>query len=63
MRSKPPIRGFASLIQDGSEEGTNEHRWAERIMRDAKLCEIGEGTSEIQRLVITRFLDKEGLEV
>ena len=29
-----PILGFASLIQDGSEEGTNEHRWAERIMRD-----------------------------
>ena len=26
----------------------------ERYMRDAKLCEIGEGTSEIQRLVISR---------
>jgi len=26
----------------------------ERMMRDAKLCEIGEGTSEIQRLVISR---------
>ncbi|MGB2990580.1 MAG: acyl-CoA dehydrogenase [Candidatus Zixiibacteriota bacterium] len=28
----------------------------ERYMRDAKLCEIGEGTSEIQRLVIAREL-------
>lgn len=27
---------------------------AERIWRDVKLCEIGEGTSEIQRLVIAR---------
>ncbi|SYZ73628.1 putative acyl-CoA dehydrogenase YngJ [Candidatus Zixiibacteriota bacterium] len=31
---------------------------AERIWRDAKLCEIGEGTSEIQRLVIARELIK-----
>jgi alkylation response protein AidB-like acyl-CoA dehydrogenase len=28
----------------------------ERYYRDAKLCEIGEGTSEIQRLVISRHL-------
>jgi alkylation response protein AidB-like acyl-CoA dehydrogenase len=26
----------------------------ERMMRDAKLCEIGEGTSEIQRVIISR---------
>jgi alkylation response protein AidB-like acyl-CoA dehydrogenase len=31
---------------------------AERIWRDVKLCEIGEGTSEIQRLVIARELIK-----
>jgi len=31
----------------------------ERILRDAKLTEIGEGTSEIQRLVIARQLLKE----
>ena len=28
----------------------------ERYLRDAKLCEIGEGTSEVQRLVISRDL-------
>ncbi|HEX9912735.1 MAG TPA: acyl-CoA dehydrogenase family protein, partial [candidate division Zixibacteria bacterium] len=30
----------------------------ERYLRDVKLCEIGEGTSEIQRLVIFRELMK-----
>jgi alkylation response protein AidB-like acyl-CoA dehydrogenase len=34
---------------------TNEHP-VERMMRDAKICEIGEGTSEVQRLVIGRSL-------
>ncbi|EPD53571.1 acyl-CoA dehydrogenase [Paenisporosarcina sp. FSL H8-0542] len=28
----------------------------ERYMRDAKLCEIGEGTSEVQRMVIARLI-------
>lgn len=31
----------------------------ERMMRDAKACEIGEGTSEIQKIVIGRHLVKE----
>ncbi len=34
---------------------TSDHP-AERMMRDAKACEIGEGTSEIQKLVIGRHL-------
>ena len=32
---------------------------AEKYMRDAKLCTIGEGTSEIQKLVIARELLRE----
>lgn len=28
----------------------------ERMMRDAKLLEIGEGTSEVQRMVISRII-------
>lgn len=31
----------------------------ERYLRDAKLCTIGEGTSEVQRLVIARHVLKE----
>ena len=31
---------------------------AEKYFRDAKICTIGEGTSEIQRLVIARQLFK-----
>ena len=32
---------------------------AEKFYRDVKLCRIGEGTSEIQRMVIARQLLKE----
>ena len=37
---------------------TNDYP-VERMMRDAKVCEIGEGTSEIQRIVIGRHLVRE----
>jgi alkylation response protein AidB-like acyl-CoA dehydrogenase len=36
---------------------------AEKFYRDVKLCTIGEGTSEIQRLVIARELLKESGEL
>ena len=32
----------------------------EKYFRDSKLCTIGEGTSEIQKLVISRNILKEG---
>jgi butyryl-CoA dehydrogenase len=37
---------------------TNEFP-VERMMRDAKICEIGEGTSEVQRMVIARHITRE----
>jgi len=39
--------------------GLLRSRTAEEFTRDVKLCTIGEGTSEIQRLVIARQLLKE----
>ena len=35
-------------------------RVVERYFRDAKLCQIGEGTSEVQEIVIARELIKLG---
>jgi butyryl-CoA dehydrogenase len=32
------------------------------MMRDAKVCEIGEGTSEIQRIVIARHILGEAVD-
>lgn len=39
--------------------GYNTVNRVERFFRDVKLCEIGEGTSEIQRIVISRHILKE----
>ena len=44
------------------EEGLSENFPVERMYRDVKLCEIGEGTSEIQRLVISRLVLKEAAQ-
>ncbi len=46
-------------IQILGAEGYGDRYPVERMYRDVKLCEIGEGTSEIQRLVISRMLLKE----
>jgi alkylation response protein AidB-like acyl-CoA dehydrogenase len=40
-------------------DGYSEKYPVERLHRDLKICEIGEGTSEIQRLVISRNILKE----
>ncbi len=48
-----------SAIQILGAEGYGDRYPVERMYRDVKLCEIGEGTSEIQRLVISRMLLKE----
>jgi len=46
-------------IQILGEDGYTEKYPAERYYRDMKLCEIGEGTSEIQRIVISREVLRE----
>jgi alkylation response protein AidB-like acyl-CoA dehydrogenase len=48
-----------SAIQILGAAGYCDRYPVERMYRDVKLCEIGEGTSEIQRLVISREILKE----
>jgi butyryl-CoA dehydrogenase len=48
-----------AAIQILGAEGFGDRYPVERMYRDVKLCEIGEGTSEIQRLVISRQVLKE----
>ncbi len=57
--SEVGMRAAHSAVQVLGGIGYTREYPAERILRDVKLCEIGEGTSEIQRLVITRHLDKQ----
>jgi alkylation response protein AidB-like acyl-CoA dehydrogenase len=52
--SEVAMRATSSAIQVLGACGYMKEYHVERYMRDAKLCEIGEGTSEIQRLVIAR---------
>lgn len=57
--SEVAMRTTIKAIQVHGGYGYTKDYPVERFMRDAKICEIGEGTSEIQRLVIGRHLLKE----
>ncbi len=57
--SELAMRATLKAIQIHGGYGYTKDYPVERYMRDAKICEIGEGTSEIQRLVIARHLVKE----
>jgi len=57
--SELAMRATTKAIQIHGGYGYTKDYPVERYMRDAKICEIGEGTSEIQRLVISRQLLKE----
>ncbi len=48
------VRAASQAIQIHGGYGYITEYPVERYLRDAKLCEIGEGTSEIQRLIIAR---------
>lgn len=50
------MRNAVKAVQILGSLGLTNNSIAERIMRDVKLCEIGEGTSEVQRLVMARSL-------
>ena len=57
--SEVAMRTTLKAIQVHGGYGYTRDYPVERMMRDAKICEIGEGTSEIQRLVIARSLLRE----
>ena len=57
--SELAMRATQKAIQVMGGSGYTADYPVERMMRDAKVCEIGEGTNEIQRLVIGRELIKE----
>jgi butyryl-CoA dehydrogenase len=50
------MRATTKAVQLHGGYGYTTEYPVERMMRDAKVCEIGEGTSEIQRIVIARQL-------
>ena len=54
--SEAAVRVAEKAIQIHGGYGYTKDYPVERAWRDAKLCTIGEGTSEIQRLVIAREL-------
>jgi alkylation response protein AidB-like acyl-CoA dehydrogenase len=59
--SEVAMRVTFDAIQIHGGYGYSREYPVERMWRDAKLCTIGEGTSEVQRLVISRSLVQEGL--
>jgi len=58
--SEAAMRAALKAVQIHGGYGYTRAFPVERYMREAKLCEIGEGTSEIQRMIIARELLKDG---
>jgi hypothetical protein len=54
--SEVAVRCATKAVQVHGGYGYTREFPVERFYRDAKLCEIGEGTSEVQRMVIARSL-------
>ena len=59
MASESAVRICDRSMQIHGGYGYSRDLPIERYLRDAKLCEIGEGTSQVQRLVIARHVLKE----
>lgn len=60
--SEAATRAANKALQIHGGRGFRKSVPVERYLRDAKLCEIGEGTSEVQRLIIARALLRAGAE-
>jgi alkylation response protein AidB-like acyl-CoA dehydrogenase len=58
LASEAACRAAAHGVQIHGGYGFTQEYLVERIYRDVKLCTIGEGTSEVQRLIISRELLK-----
>jgi alkylation response protein AidB-like acyl-CoA dehydrogenase len=56
--SEAAMRACNKAVQIHGGYGYTREFPVERYLRDAKLCEIGEGTSEIQRMIIAREIFK-----
>jgi butyryl-CoA dehydrogenase len=54
--SELAMRATTAAVQVFGGRGYTREYPVERFMRDAKICTIGEGTSEVQRLIIARDL-------
>jgi butyryl-CoA dehydrogenase len=54
--SELSMRATTRAVQLMGARGYTSEFPVERMMRDAKVCEIGEGTSEVQRMVIARSI-------
>lgn len=57
--SELAMRATTKAVQIHGGYGYTKDYPVERMMRDAKICEIGEGTSEVQRMVIGRHILRE----
>ncbi len=60
--SELSMKATATAIQVLGGAGYTSDYPVERMFRDAKVCEIGEGTNEIQRMVIGRHMVREALQ-
>jgi alkylation response protein AidB-like acyl-CoA dehydrogenase len=56
------MKATTQAIQVMGGAGYTDEYPVERMFRDAKVCEIGEGTSEIQKIVIGRHLVQEAFQ-
>jgi alkylation response protein AidB-like acyl-CoA dehydrogenase len=61
--ARATMRACNAAVQIHGGYGYTREFDVERYLRDAKLAEIGEGTNEVQKMVIARELLKEAAEV